>query len=122
MKARERRWTESVAVGDADFLNNVKDELGGRALGRKIVSSAGSHELRESQVPYNDHFRLIDRLICGPSFFLLRMQNPFASLHLVFILHDLLFPSFFWIGLWLPRGGSHELCDSMRTLWVPVCS
>jgi len=30
----------------------------------------------------------------------LRTQNPFASLYLVFILPDLLFPSFFRIGLW----------------------
>ena len=57
MKARERRWSESVAVGDATFLKKVKAELGGRALGRKIVSSAGSPELREPQVPYNDDFR-----------------------------------------------------------------
>jgi hypothetical protein len=54
--AREKRWSESVAVGDVAFLKKLKGELGGRALGRKIVSSAGSHELRESQVPYTDHF------------------------------------------------------------------
>ena len=61
-RARERRWSESVAVGDSAFLEKIKGELGGRALGREIVSSAGSHELREPRVPYqapyNDHFRL----------------------------------------------------------------
>jgi len=53
---RERKWSESVAVGDLAFVEKVKAELGGRALGRNIVSSVGADELREQQVPYNDDF------------------------------------------------------------------
>jgi hypothetical protein len=57
-KIRESRWSESVAVGDLSSVKNVKTELGARAFGRNIISSAGGHELREYQVSYNDHFAL----------------------------------------------------------------
>jgi REP element-mobilizing transposase RayT len=55
---RENRWSESIAVGDLSFVEKVKVELGGKASGRKIVSGAESHELREHQVSYNDRFDL----------------------------------------------------------------
>ncbi|MGC9196937.1 MAG: hypothetical protein ACP5IL_16000 [Syntrophobacteraceae bacterium] len=54
--AREKRRSESVAAGDSTFLEKIQSALGGRALGRKIVSSAASHELRQSQVACKDHF------------------------------------------------------------------
>jgi putative transposase len=57
-RVRERRWSQSIAVGDLQFVDKVKTQLGGRALGRGVVSSAGGHELRERQVSYNDHFDL----------------------------------------------------------------
>jgi putative transposase len=34
---REDLWTESVAVGDDDFIEEVKDRLGARAKGRSII-------------------------------------------------------------------------------------
>jgi REP element-mobilizing transposase RayT len=55
-RVRERKWSESVAVGGLSFVEKVKLELGGRALGRQIISSVGSHELREQQVSYTGHF------------------------------------------------------------------
>ena len=45
-------------MGDLAFVERAKGELGGRALGRQIVSSVGSQELREHQVSYNGHFDL----------------------------------------------------------------
>lgn len=54
-RVREKRWTESIAVGDLRFLENVKDQMGGRALGRKVVPSGEGHELREMQASYNGH-------------------------------------------------------------------
>lgn len=57
-KIRESRWSESVAVGDLSFVKSIKTELGARAFGRNIISSAGGHELREYQISYNDHFAL----------------------------------------------------------------
>lgn len=50
---REPLWTESLAVGNATFAENVKGELSSRALARKI--GAGGDDmfaLREPLVPY----------------------------------------------------------------------
>lgn len=45
---RESKWTESVAVGSRDFVEETKDRLGFKIKGRKIVESNGACELRES--------------------------------------------------------------------------
>jgi putative transposase len=52
---REARWSESIAVGSSLFVKQVKTDLGARGFGKKIISSADSHELRESQVAYDGH-------------------------------------------------------------------
>jgi len=36
---RETKWTQSIAVGDRSFLEQIKDRLGIRAKGRKIHGS-----------------------------------------------------------------------------------
>ena len=54
-RIREGRWSESVAVGTSLFVEQVKIDLGARGLGRKIISNANGHELRESQVSYDGH-------------------------------------------------------------------
>ncbi len=45
---RQAGWTESVAVGCKDFVEKVKEMLGGRACGRRIheVSKTGSCALK----------------------------------------------------------------------------
>ena len=52
---RERRWSDSIAVGTSLFIEQVKTDLGARSLGRKIISNADGHELRESRVSYDGH-------------------------------------------------------------------
>jgi hypothetical protein len=52
---RERKWSESIAVGTSLFVEHVKIELGARGLGRKIISSEDGYELRESQISYRGH-------------------------------------------------------------------
>ena len=52
---RERRWSDSIAVGTSLFIEQVKADLGARGLGRKIISSVDGHELRESRVSYDGH-------------------------------------------------------------------
>lgn len=54
-RVREKRWTESLAVGDRRFLEAVKDLMGGRALGGKIAPNGEGHELRQVQVSYDGH-------------------------------------------------------------------
>jgi putative transposase len=55
---REAKWSESIAVGDKEFVSEVKAKLGARAIGRKIleVDDNENYELCESQTPYNPLF------------------------------------------------------------------
>jgi REP element-mobilizing transposase RayT len=53
---RQRRWSESIAVGSLSFIQKIKGELGAKGFGRKIIPSAGGHELREPHISYQDHF------------------------------------------------------------------
>jgi putative transposase len=52
-KEREPKWTESIAVGDDQFVLNTKAKLGAAAIGRKISRQNGTYVLRESQFPYS---------------------------------------------------------------------
>lgn len=46
------RWTQSIAVGDKSFLDQIKDRLGMRAKGRKVHGSEDEYHLREGQTDY----------------------------------------------------------------------
>jgi putative transposase len=50
---REDQWTESVAVGDDGFIEEVKDRLGARAKGRSIIKDGDQCQLRERQGSYH---------------------------------------------------------------------
>ena len=45
-RGRQPRWTESVAVGSERFVENTKEKLGTRAMGRQIIGRNGSYDLR----------------------------------------------------------------------------
>ena len=53
---RRPEWTESIAVGSESFLRAIKERLGIRAKGRKVVGRASRFELREVSAPYIDVF------------------------------------------------------------------
>ena len=53
---RDARWTESIAVGDQEFVSATKNKLGAKAVGRKIYGENNDYELRESQIPYSPLF------------------------------------------------------------------
>lgn len=55
-RKREKRWSESIAVGNLSFVERVKKELRARGFGRKIISGVESHELREPQLSYEGDF------------------------------------------------------------------
>jgi len=55
---RNARWTESIAVGDKEFILEAKSRLGAKAVGRKISGENGNYELRESQIPYGPLFSI----------------------------------------------------------------
>ena len=55
---RDAQWTESIAVGDSEFVLETKARLGAKAVGRKISGENGNYELREAQIPYGPLFTL----------------------------------------------------------------
>ena len=56
VQGRQSRWTESVAVGGKDFVENVKAKLGLRAKGRRILGGKDDFTLRETQKPFGGGF------------------------------------------------------------------
>ncbi len=55
---RNAQWTESIAVGDKQFVLETKARLGAKAVGRKISGINGNYELREPRVSYRPLFTL----------------------------------------------------------------
>jgi putative transposase len=53
---RKSCWTESVAIGSKEFVEKIKDELGVRAVYRKIIKNKEIHELREPGISYTLNF------------------------------------------------------------------
>ena len=49
---KENKWTQSIAVGSKTFVEKMKEALGFRATGRKIISADDTFELREVRLPY----------------------------------------------------------------------
>jgi hypothetical protein len=49
--SREGKWSDSIAVGDRDFVEEIKGKLGMRAVGRRVVQR-DSFELREPAAAY----------------------------------------------------------------------
>lgn len=52
--SREKKWTESVAVGSETFVTATKERLGFKAKWRDVAGvDNGSYELKESPAPYD---------------------------------------------------------------------
>ena len=49
---RQNKWTQSIAVGSQRFIEKMKEALGFRAKGRKIICADDTFELREVLTPY----------------------------------------------------------------------
>ncbi|MCP4339299.1 MAG: transposase, partial [Desulfobulbaceae bacterium] len=50
---RQADWTERIAVGSRNFVETIKENLGLRAKGRKILENDGGFQLREEVNTYN---------------------------------------------------------------------
>ena len=61
------QWTESIAVGDKEFVMETKAKLGAKATGRRELENNEGYELKEPQSPYN---RVFDSEKCS-----LRLKN-----------------------------------------------
>jgi putative transposase len=53
---RDAQWTESIAVGDKEFVLETRARLGAKGVGRKMTGQNGYYELRESSIPYSHLF------------------------------------------------------------------
>ncbi len=53
---RQKKWTESIAVGSDKFVNKTLDQLGSLAKGRKIIRDEETFEIREEVESYNPVF------------------------------------------------------------------
>ncbi len=51
-RGKENKWTQSIAVGSKTFIEEMKESLGFRAKGRKIIRADDTFELREVLMPY----------------------------------------------------------------------
>ena len=51
---RDSKWTQSIAVGDNLFVKQIKNQLGFRSKGRKIIANEDDYQLREGQHVYGD--------------------------------------------------------------------
>jgi len=49
---RRPQWTESIAVGDKVYVEKVKDQMGYKAIGRKVIENRDSFVLKETRQPY----------------------------------------------------------------------
>jgi REP-associated tyrosine transposase len=52
--ARDRQ--QSIAVGSKFFVEKVKDDLGFKAIGRKVVGTGDVYQLKESVASYSRDF------------------------------------------------------------------
>jgi putative transposase len=53
---RDDRWSKSIAVGSLTFVENVKSELGIKAMHREVEHVGGTYALREQSEAYGDEF------------------------------------------------------------------
>ena len=56
LSQRDAKWTESIAVGDEEFVMGTKAKLGIKAIGRRKMENREGYELRESQNSYSRLF------------------------------------------------------------------
>ena len=67
--SREAKWTQSIAIGSKSFVEDIKDKLGFRAIGRKVVGTGDGYELKENVASYSNDF--------GAKMSTLRPENSF---------------------------------------------
>jgi putative transposase len=53
--ARESRWSEAIAVGNLNFVEKVKSELGFRAAHREVIEGGGTYAPREQSEAYGSN-------------------------------------------------------------------
>jgi hypothetical protein len=57
LAVRDHRWSEAIAVGSLEFVENVKSELGSKATHRAVEQIDEAFALREPSEAYNSNLR-----------------------------------------------------------------
>ena len=55
-KAREPKWTESIALGSEAFVDGIREKLQPGLSGRKVKVTGDHYELREQEATYSVRF------------------------------------------------------------------
>ena len=63
--SRQHEWSDSIAVGNKAFVEQVKQQLGFKAMGRQIVEQDDGCHLREEMTPYTTFFGA-EKGVIGP--------------------------------------------------------
>ena len=53
---RDGRWSEAIAVGNLNFVEQVKSELGFKAAHREVIEAGCTYALREQNEAYGPNF------------------------------------------------------------------
>jgi putative transposase len=53
---REGRWSEALAVGNLNFVEKVKSELGFKTAHREVIEGGSTYALREQSEAYGRNF------------------------------------------------------------------
>ena len=53
---KEPTWSESIAVGSKEFIEEIKGKLGMKAIGRKVIKNDENYTLKEPQSSYDTLF------------------------------------------------------------------
>ena len=58
MRGRREKvlWSEPIAVGNLNFVKQIRSELGFKAAHREVIEGAGTYALREQSEPYRSNF------------------------------------------------------------------
>ena len=51
---RDSKWSQSIAVGSKSFVEEIKERLGFKAKGRRVIGCDDTYELRESSASYGN--------------------------------------------------------------------
>ena len=54
--AREGRWSEAITLGNLNFVEKVKSELGFKAAHREVIEGGGTYVIREQSEAYGSDF------------------------------------------------------------------
>jgi len=71
-RGKENKWTQSIAVGSQTLIEKMKETLGFREKGRKIICADDTFELREVVTPYGK----ANKRIPGTRFYGINNHHP----------------------------------------------